>query len=493
MTIRTLILVSSVLALVSWPVRSESNGQNNGLAERVEGRIAEELKLLRGCQFSFGLLIAGTAAVGGVTWLATMGQRKDQTALVQKLDQLEIDYPVKKSAREKTATILETVLRFGWEKPARFDRTGEFLLGLQKVESDPQVRSLIAILLRKGEGTGSALLRAELHAKLDEIAGHPLHYQGAEKGTSVAQRMEQVEALAAAKSLSDRDIDLLRVQLVEATHRLALPNSTPDAAWPTEPEILADLLRRNVTLTDSEFNGLFPFVDVEPGAYTMGSPNDEVGRRDNEGHQPVTIPQPFALGKTEVTQKMWKAIMGRTPLEVRDEDDALPVTWVSWNDANHFAAAVTVLRRAKGEVYRLPREAEWEYAARGGQKVGAEQRQWPYPFGRDSSQIQEYAAVWDAKTSEDKRPPLSPAGSRKPNPLGLYDMHGSVNELCEDVYQPTTKNPGYAITPRGLPMRVIRGGWWLFKSDDARSASINSIEPDTRVEGVGLRLLREKP
>ena len=134
------------------------------------------------------------------------------------------------------------------------------------------------------------------------------------------------------------------------------------------------------------------FVLIEPGTFEMGSPETEAGRYDNETLHPVTLSQPFYLGKTEVTQGQWQAVMGSNPSQFSDCGRTCPVEQVSWEDAQEFIAALN--RREGVETYRLPTEAEWEYAARAGTQTA-------YHFGDDAARLGAYAWYLD---NSDGRP-----------------------------------------------------------------------------------------
>ena len=151
----------------------------------------------------------------------------------------------------------------------------------------------------------------------------------------------------------------------------------------------------------------------------MVSPSSEVGRQDNEGpvHQ-VTISEPFYMSRCEVTQKQWREVMGSDPSNNKGDD--LPVGGVSWNDVLEF---ITKLNEREGSVkYSPPSESEWEYAARAGTSTC-------YYFGDDESELEDYAWYW-----ENSEGSTHPVGQKKPNPWGLYDMHGNVCEWVQDEW-----------------------------------------------------------
>lgn len=166
----------------------------------------------------------------------------------------------------------------------------------------------------------------------------------------------------------------------------------------------------------SPYTGM-EFVLIPAGEFMMGSPSDEKGRYDQEGpvHK-VTINNPFYMGKYPVTQRQWKKAMGTNPSKFKGDD--LPVENVSWEKIQKF---VKVLNEKEGaDKYRLPSEAEWEYACWASTQTR-------YSFGDDESKLNEYA--WYDKNSGSK---THPVGQKKPNQWGLYDMHGNVSEWVQD-------------------------------------------------------------
>ncbi len=500
MPIRKLIAVCCLASLIvlPMPAMGEPTESKPGIVGRAVGRVTDEFRLWSRCQVSLGLLGLVTTAAAVGAWRYSVGLEQKHQAIQDAGKDLGGDYPAwRGSAQEKAIAIMDVFLGFDWNEDPAGGKMGEFLRKVQKGEPDSKVRVLAGLLLTKGRGVPDKFPDA-LRAQLDAIAGHPIpHYQEPSVEGDVQKRLQQVETLAGAEHTPTRDLDLIRVQMIEALERLTGSLRQRDDGYPTPPEILADLRRRNVSISDARFDALFEFLEIEPGEFLMGSPNNEPGKTYEEGaRHPVKITRAFALGKTEVTQEMWKEVMGKLPRTIDTLNDKLPVTHVNWYDANHFAAALTLLRRHKGEVYRLPSEAEWEYAARGGQKVGTEQRQWAFSFGKDASLVHEFAAV--RKPEDGFNPSLPLAGSHKPNPLGLHDMHGSVWEWCADTYEDSTAivdDPAYGhpVNLKTGLTRVMRSGSFIVEPERARSASRTGAGPVLRIGGVGIRLTRTKP
>ena len=209
------------------------------------------------------------------------------------------------------------------------------------------------------------------------------------------------------------------------------------------------------------------FIWIKPGTFQMGSPETEDDRDDDESLHEVEITHGFWLAKAPVTVLQWISIMGEKPCEWIGEQ---PVTNVSWDDAQAFIAALN--RREPGAGYRLPTEAEWEYACRAGTTTA---RYW----GEDiSPEHARYATTYGGDE----------VCSFPPNPWGLYDMLGLVWEWCEDEYGFYAQNTG--PDPTGSVERVLRGGCWAFSDWFARSAQRLAIPPDIRYAYGGFRLAR---
>ncbi|MCX5677393.1 MAG: formylglycine-generating enzyme family protein [Planctomycetota bacterium] len=215
-------------------------------------------------------------------------------------------------------------------------------------------------------------------------------------------------------------------------------------------------------------------VLIRPGKFVMGSPDSEQGRDGNEGPQhEVTISKPFYLGVTEVTQPQYEAVMGTNPSAFKEPTN--PVEKVSWNDAIEFCRKLSEKTR---KTFRLPTEAEREYACRAGSKTR-------FSFGDSESVLGEYA--WYASNSGGK---THPVGQKKPNPWGLYDMHGNVAEWCADWY---ADYPKAAVTdpqgPASGTYRVLRGGSWYPTPDGCRSAFRNYGTLGIRYNVFGFRVV----
>ena len=217
-------------------------------------------------------------------------------------------------------------------------------------------------------------------------------------------------------------------------------------------------------------NGIsFNMVYVEGGTFQMGS---NVGESWEQPVHSVTLSD-YYIGQTEVTQELWQAVMGSNPAKY-EKGPTLPVYYVNWNDCQEF---IIKLNHLTGGGFRLPTEAEWEYAARGGNKS----RGYKYSGSDDLGSV-----AWYMDNSGYK---YHPVGSKSPNELGLYDMSGNVWEWCSDWYgyYPSSSQTNPTGASSGS-RRVIRGGSWIINASFCRVANRNYYAPADSFSGLGLRL-----
>jgi len=219
-------------------------------------------------------------------------------------------------------------------------------------------------------------------------------------------------------------------------------------------------------------------VVIPAGSFDMGASNGD----DNEKpvHR-VTIGKAFALGKTEVTQGQWKAIMGDNPSKYINCGDNCPVEMVNWDDAKAF---IQKLNEKTGKKYRLPSEAEWEYACRAG---GAH----TYCGGDNPDSISWYGGL--AKPAGNSGNTTNPVAAKQANAFGLYDMSGNVWEWVEDSYHENYQGAptdGSAWQGEEGSLRVPRGGSWSYLQPAAKRGG---SEPKFRFGTIGFRLARSLP
>ncbi|MEE4363366.1 MAG: formylglycine-generating enzyme family protein [Desulfotignum sp.] len=233
------------------------------------------------------------------------------------------------------------------------------------------------------------------------------------------------------------------------------------------------------------------FIRVEPGTFLMGSPATEEHRTSNETQHQVHIKKSFYLQQKEVTLEQWQAVMGKSWFIRREGSDQTPVTRVSFYDVQKFIRKLNKTGRAQ---YRLPSEAEWEYACRAGTTTA-------YSWGNDidcsramyannPKKLCDCCAYYRSAGLPVNGP--APVGSFAPNPWGFYDMHGNVWEWCADAYTDDIRTPGvntydlFSSRPR-----VRRGGSWYKYGQFLRSANRTYAHPGARFQTTGFRLVRE--
>lgn len=238
---------------------------------------------------------------------------------------------------------------------------------------------------------------------------------------------------------------------------------------------------------------------IPAGIYERGSPEDERGRHDDEFAHPVRIPSPFYMAAKPVTQEQFERVMGYNPSFFSGPGD-LPVEFVTWEEALQFCNALSrmealdaVYEKAEGQWvfhtkrngYRLPTEAEWEFACRAGTRTPFYTgRANPIPLGRDNA----WRAAWHRHNARGRTQPVA---LREPNGWGLYDMLGNVWEWCWDWYAPYPRGVDPRITgPREGDERVIRGGGWYSTTRETRSASRKSRDPFAPWNSLGFRVAR---
>ena len=249
--------------------------------------------------------------------------------------------------------------------------------------------------------------------------------------------------------------------------------AVPEPVRPAPSAVAAVGRRAGEVVTDCA--ACPPMVFIPAGPFRMGSDD---GYADEKPVRTVNVPA-FLMGRTEVTQGQWKAVMGSNPSRFNDCGDTCPVERVSWDDAQEF---IRKLNTQTGQRYRLPSEAEWEYAAR-----AVSRGKWS--FGDNESQLGEHA--WFTTNSGAQTRPVV---GKQPNTWGLYDMHGNVWEWVQDVWHDNysgAPTDGSVWSAGGdQARRVLRGGSWYDSPQDLRSAGRSGGAPDVRDYYTGFRIAR---
>lgn len=220
------------------------------------------------------------------------------------------------------------------------------------------------------------------------------------------------------------------------------------------------------------------FVYIPSGTFQMGSPEDEPGRYSNEKQHSVMMTKGLFVQVTEVTQGQWEKLMGNNPSESKECGENCPVNMVSWVDVQEFLKKLNA--KEKTNKYRLPTEAEWEYAARAGANT-------MFCFGDNERRLGEFA--WYFRNSADA---IQPVAQLRPNAWGLYDVHGNVWEWAQDY--PSVYPSATLIDPPGSisgTVRVFRGGACTSFPERVRLAFRHSFPPTLKSHILGFRVVRE--
>jgi formylglycine-generating enzyme required for sulfatase activity len=269
-------------------------------------------------------------------------------------------------------------------------------------------------------------------------------------------------------------------------YRVQAPDYMPQAGKvvvddPQQPHVVSALLRREgedrlVTVGSVTFT----MIPVKGGTFQMGATKEQTGeaRKDEKPVHTVTLDN-FQIGETEVSQALWRKVMGSNPSTYKGND--LPVTNITWEDCQEF---IKKLNERTGKQFRLPTEAEWEFAARGGTASKG------YMFS-GSDEVRSVA--WHNRDSNrDRHNGPYAIKSKDPNELGIYDMSGNVNEWCQDWFGDYTADP--QTNPQGPATgkeHVYRGGSWWYYGMSCRVSRRNSGVKDVRGV-IGLRLAMSK-
>ncbi len=247
----------------------------------------------------------------------------------------------------------------------------------------------------------------------------------------------------------------------------------------TTPQIGSQLQTHAPATSFKDCDECPEMVVLHGGKFLMGSKADPFAKTQpsaEELPQRSVVIKPFSIGKYEVTQDQWHSVMGTLPSKSKGR--TLPVEQISWDDAQLF---LKELSKKTGKKYRLPTEAEWEYAARAGSTTS-------YSFGDNDVGIDQYA--WYHENSKS----TNSIGQKLPNTFGLFDMHGNVWEWTEDCWNPNysgAPNDGSAWLTGDCSRRILRGGSWSNRSSNLRSAYRIGTSTSVFVDRYGFRVARD--
>jgi formylglycine-generating enzyme required for sulfatase activity len=285
-----------------------------------------------------------------------------------------------------------------------------------------------------------------------------------------------------------RDLEMLRQlapplakEVEDRSHEAAIMQMSTERAIRDEAARVE--LRRNSI--GMEFALIRPQAKPDGGRFQMGSPVDEKFRSPGERRHWVQLTLPYSIGVTEVTQGQFHRVTGANPSEFNHGDEQLPVENVTWADAVEFCRRLSDMaeERQEGHSYRLPTEAEWEYACRAG---SAEQ----HHFGQETRWLRRYA--WIAPSRPEIR--TLAVGQKAPNRWGLHDMLGNVAEWCSDWYaelpEEEQRDP---VGPLSGEHHVMRGGSWSLTNGPPRSATRGVLTFQEKSNTVGFRVVLVSP
>jgi formylglycine-generating enzyme required for sulfatase activity len=269
----------------------------------------------------------------------------------------------------------------------------------------------------------------------------------------------------------------------------AVPPASAPASAPMRPGIVSPAGVETTTMQLAPGVDMV-FVKCAAGSYYIGSPKTEWGRGEDEAGGSVRFGEEFWIARTECTQAQWQAIMKTNPAEFQGPE--MPVNNVSYMEAMEFCEAMNQkVKPTKGR-FTLPTEAQWEYACRADEQAA-------FSFGKAAGDLHLYANYADRSYTDfdhgDKEHSdgvgntTAPVATYRPNAWGLHDMHGNLFEWCLDVYNPfPPKGTNPLAMPRVGPQRVMRGGAWLSKTEDCRSANRSAGPTNLRRNSVGFRV-----
>jgi formylglycine-generating enzyme required for sulfatase activity len=326
------------------------------------------------------------------------------------------------------------------------------------------------------------VIAATIQQKLSQIAvkdtDHEVRILAAERLTGEAELQRVYQ--------TSKDVQVRVIVVWKLYGEVIVNDSTPEPI--RAAAAAAKAVKKRVVLG----NGIkLVLVWCPPGAFMMGSPATEKGRENGETLHKVTLTKGFWIGKYEVTQTQWQQVMGEKP--TRFKGDNLPMERVSWNDCQEFITKLNALMKEKGlakdGVFRLPTEAQWEYACRAGTTS---------PLHNNKELSSTYGVChhldeigWYEKNSGRK---TQPVGLKMPNAWGICDMSGNVWEWCNDRYGSYSSSSKTDPTGPSIgSSRVRRGSCWFSDARHCRSAVRGYDPPSGRYGYLGFRLVRTTP
>jgi eukaryotic-like serine/threonine-protein kinase len=420
------------------------------VAKQVEDRYQNMLELIQ----ELGAIEKGSASTGNLNELSTINSLRDEFGEmdVSRVSSKQVVQPSKSS---------KAIVKKDY-------KVALIATGISVVLSG--IVALAFILGRSSNSQNAVALKSNIA-------------NGKAEGKKSGSSVENIKPIAAMKDNSDKSTPPVTevkstapkpdpAAIMPAAGNLLVAPFTEAKAKEAQKEV-AKSLQKEVEEKEDLGKGIkLDLVLIPAGKFMMGSPASETGRGSNETQHEVTLTKPFYMGKHEVTQEQYEAVMGNNPSS--NKGAKLPVTYVSWNDCQEF---IKKLNAKTNGGYRLPTEAEWEYACKAGTGTA-------YSVGDSLTKS-------DANSGAGPGGSLISVGTYKANAFGLYDMHGNVWEWCENWYR---DYPAGAVTdPKGPgtgTSRVLRGGSFSYLGSKARSSYRLASPPTFRNNTDGFRLAR---
>ena len=357
---------------------------------------------------------------------------------------------------------------------SNWERAQEYLQKLEQVHPEHPAVAALETQLQKRQAEADRERLAEERRQQEEIRKQEQARQRAE------QRRQEAELQAAEQRRQQEEIRKQEQARRQAEQRRQEAELQAAEQRRQQEEIhKQEQARQQAELQNRRFRDMLPMVHVKGGGFKMGCQAQQIDTTtiNERPIRPVRLSS-FEIGRYEVTQELWIAVMGENPSRFKGCSQC-PVETVSWHEVQAFLGKLNALT---GEQYRLPTEAEWEYAARGGQQS----RRHIYAGGSNLGSV-----AWHVGNSEKQ---THPVGQKKPNELRLFDMSGNVREWVQDWYQ--RRLSGSRKDPQGPQsgsLRVSRGGSWHYVGGFCRSTSRAGENPDSRSDRLGFRLARSIP
>lgn len=356
------------------------------------------------------------------------------------------------------------------------------------LENDPEEKR--AIFRAEWEAGRTAKTRPRQLLEAERKTDLVLSFVGEDEGAAIRAELARLRALLGEKSKFGPEVDELNKVLFNSIDR-ALERRGAESRSESDPSEIVRRLANSYVRTTAP--PLPPFVDIKPGRFLMGTPPTEAERGEDEVLHSALLTRGYAIATTEVTQRLWHHVMGTNPayfsqkvhcpVDHQEVDGIgvcpnLPVERVSWEEIQDFLTALNRLA-ADGQKYRLPTEAEWEYAARAGTGTA-------FSFGDDASELPRYGWHWANSGGQPH-----PVATLKPNPWGLFDVHGNVWEWVRDAHEPSSgADQVDPMGPVSGENRVCKGGCWYCNPRGLRSGYRGWGPREGHSDVVGFRLAR---